>query len=125
MKSEEAQLKEKPKDSNNIHYSKTSIDNLPFDVSKDLDQFMFLKNSIILKLFIFAKIICTIIKYSENYQTGIKNSYLPAVNIMNAIFVVVVMIAPAFYVVAHMFFVTQFHFKWIIEEMDTHFILKE
>ena len=37
MKSEEAQLKEKPKDSNNIHYSKTSIDNLPFDVSKDLD----------------------------------------------------------------------------------------
>jgi hypothetical protein len=44
---------------------------------------------------------------------------------MNAIFVVVVMIAPAFYVVAHMFFVTQFHFKWIIEEMDTHFILKE
>ena len=39
MKSEEAQLKEKPKDSNNIHYSKTSIDNLPFDVSKDLDQF--------------------------------------------------------------------------------------
>lgn len=65
MKSEEAQLKEKPKDSNNIHYSKTSIDNLPFDVSKDLDQF---KRILVSKEFDYFKIVHICQDYMHDYK---------------------------------------------------------
>ena len=128
MKSEEAQLKEKPKDSNNIHYSKTSIDNLPFDVSKDLDQF---KRILVSKEFDYFKIVHICQDYMHDYKIfwelpdGDKKLLFTCNQHYECNFLVVVMIAPAFYVVAHIFFVTQFHFKWIIEEMETHFILKE